>query len=155
MRLGLRCRALLVLLTLSTPLRSPQFAVANKLSDDSIVNRMKLSQALLEEYLAAKQAWELDRDDMIENTKGEDLDALTRRLFHITAIHDSQLASKYADVVVRGYSHVIRQYTGDMDIKTLAETLQDAKGALRESAMSYIDDSMKVCPVQMVPVDWF
>jgi hypothetical protein len=122
------------------------------LSDDSMINGMELPQALMEEYLAAKQAW---RDDMIKNTKGEDLDALTRRLSHITAIRESQLASKYADAVVRGCSHVIRQYMGYMDIKTLAETLQDAKDALRESATSTPDGSMKIYPVQMVPVYWF
>jgi len=133
----------------------PQFAIANKLSDDNKVNRMELSQALTEEYLAAKQAWELERDDMIKTAKGEDLDALTRRLAHITAIRESQLASKYADAVVRGYSHVIRQYLGYMDIKTPAETLQDAKDSLRESAMSSLDGSMKVYPVQMAPIDWF
>ncbi|KIM41583.1 hypothetical protein M413DRAFT_445557 [Hebeloma cylindrosporum] len=134
---------------------TPQFAVANKLSDDNKVNRMELSEALTQEYLAAKQAWELERDDMIKNAKGEDLDALTRRLAHITAIRESQLASKYADAVVRGYSHVIRQYLGYMDIKTPAETLQDAKDSLRESAMSSLDGSMKVYPVQMMPIDWF
>ena len=116
---------------------------------------MELSQALTQEYLAAKQAWELERDEMIKNAKGEDLDALTRRLAHITAIRESQLASKYADAVVRGYSHVIRQYLGYMDIKSPAETLQDAKDALRESAMSSLDGSMKVYPIQMTPVDWF
>jgi len=137
------------------PDSTPQFAVADKLSDDNKVNRMELSQALTQEYLAAKQAWELERDDMIKKAKGQDLDALTRRLAHITAIRESQLASKYADAVVRGYSHVIRQYLGYMDIKTPAETLQDAKDSLRESAMSSLDGSMKIYPIQMSPVDWF
>ena len=137
------------------PDSTPQFAVADKLSNDNKVNRMELSQALTQEYLAAKQAWELERDDMIKNAKGEDLDALTRRLAHITAIRESQLASKYADAVVRGYSHVIRQYLGYMDIKTPAETLQDAKDALRESSTSSLDGSLKIYPIQMSPVDWF
>ena len=137
------------------PDSKPQFALADKLADDNKINRMELSQALMQEYLAAKQAWELERDDMIKNAKGEDLDALTRRLAHITAIRESQLASKYADAVVRGYSHVIRQYLGYMDIKSPAETLQDAKDALRESAMSSLDGSMKIYPIQMTPVDWF
>ncbi|KIM38832.1 hypothetical protein M413DRAFT_29778 [Hebeloma cylindrosporum] len=137
------------------PDAKPQFAVSDKLGNDNKVNRMELSQALTQEYLAAKQAWELERDDMIKNAKGEDLDALTRRLAHITAVRESQLASKYADAVVRGYSHVIRQYLGYMDIKTPAETLQDAKDSLRESAMSSLDGSMKIYPIQMSPVDWF
>ncbi|KIM38820.1 hypothetical protein M413DRAFT_75568 [Hebeloma cylindrosporum] len=136
------------------PDSKPQFAVVNKLINDK-VNRMELSQALMQEYLVAKQVWETQRDDMIKNEKGEDLDALTRRLAHTTAIHESQLASKYADAVVRGYSHVIRQYLGYMDIKTPAESLQDAKDALRESAVSSLDGSMKIYPIQMSPVDWF
>jgi len=48
---------------------------------------------------------------------------------HTTAIRESQLASKYAGAVVHGYSHVIRQYLGYTEIKTLAETLQDARDA--------------------------
>ncbi|KAF8165904.1 hypothetical protein B0H34DRAFT_780581 [Crassisporium funariophilum] len=137
------------------PDAKPQFSVANKLSEDNKVNRMELADALMHEYLAAKQAWELERDDMIKNAKGEDLNDLTRRLAHITSIRESQLASKHADAVVRGYSHVIRQYMGFMDIKTPAEILQDAKDALRESAMSSLDGSMKIYPVQMQPIDWF
>ena len=137
------------------PDSTPQFAVADKLSDDNKVNRMELSQALMQEYLAAKQAWEHERDDLIKAAKGKDLEALTRRLAHTTAIRESQLASKYADAVVRGYSHVIRQYLGYMDIKTPAETLQDAKDSLRESAMSSLDGSMKIYPIQMSPIDWF
>lgn len=87
---------------------------------------MELFQAFMQEDPAVKQACELERDDTIKSTKGEDLDAVAHRLSHITAIRGSQLASKYADAVVRGYSCVSRQYIGYMDIKTLAETLHDA-----------------------------
>jgi hypothetical protein len=48
---------------------------------------------------------------------------------------------KYADAVVHGYC---RQHMGYMDIKTLAETLHDAKDALREFTMNSLDGSMKV-----------
>ncbi|KIM41608.1 hypothetical protein M413DRAFT_27918 [Hebeloma cylindrosporum] len=137
------CQSLLELLMQSTlPLESAQIP----------------SYTLREKYLAAKQAWDLERDDMIKNTEGEDLDALTRRLAHITAIRESQSASKYADAVVCAYSHVFRQYMGYMDLKTLktlAEALRDAKDALRESAMSSLDGSVKIYPVQMLLVDWF
>ncbi|KAF9525728.1 hypothetical protein CPB83DRAFT_885381 [Crepidotus variabilis] len=133
----------------------PQFSVANKLTDENKVNRMELAEALMQEYLSAKQAWELERDEMIKNASGQDMDALTRRLAHITAIREQQLASKHADAVVRGYSHAIRQYLGYMDIKTPAEALQDAKDSLRESAVSSLDGSMNIYPVQMQPIDWF
>ena len=103
-----------------------QFAVSNKASQTNTVNRLELSNALLQEYLQAKQAWELERSQMIEealelrlgteeSTKA--LNKLTRRLAHITALRQSQLASKWADVVVRGYYHNIREYMGYMDIK--------------------------------------
>lgn len=41
------------------------------------------------------------------------------------------------------------------DIRTLAETLHDVKDALHEFIMNSLDGSMKIYPVQMVPVDWF
>ena len=130
------------------------FAVSNKL-DDGKVNRMELAEALMEEYLTAKSAWELERDKMIRETKPENMEDLTRTLAHITAVREAQLSAKYADAVVLGYSHTIRQYLGYMDIKSPAELLQDAKDSFRESSASSLDGSMKVYPVQMSPVDWY
>ncbi|KAF9530510.1 hypothetical protein CPB83DRAFT_763109 [Crepidotus variabilis] len=140
----------------STP-TSPKapFDLPNKLSDADKVNRLELSSALTQEYLSAKQAWELERQSMIENARGDNVDAAVRRLGRITAIREAQLAAKHADAVVRGFSHLIRQYTAYLDIKTPSEMLQDAKDALRESATSSLDGSLKVYPVQMQPVDWF
>jgi hypothetical protein len=137
--------------------RVPQFAIANKLSDDGKVSRMELAEALTEEYLSAKQVWELERDNMIKNAraKGEDMEDIMRRLAHTTSIREAQLAAKHADAVVRGYSHVIRQYLGYMDIKSPSEMLQDAKDALREAATSSLDGAMHIYPVQMTPIDWF
>ena len=116
----------------------PQFAVANKLTEEGKVNRMELAEALMEEYLAAKQVWELQRDALIKNAraKNEDMEDVTRRLAHTTSIREAQLAAKHADAVVRGYSHTIRQYLGYMDIKSPSEMLQDAKDAFREAATS-------------------
>jgi hypothetical protein len=135
----------------------PQFAVANKLSDDGKVNRMELAEALMEEYLSAKQIWEVERDSMIKNARAnnENMEDITRKLAHITAIREAQLAAKHADAIVRGYSHTIRQYLGYMDIKSSSELLQDAKDALREAACSSLDGAMKIYPVQMMPIDWF
>ena len=52
------------------------------------------------------------------------LNALTRQLAHITDTRQAQLASKYTDAVVRGYSHTVRRYMGYLDIKDPAESLQ-------------------------------
>ena len=135
----------------------PQFAVANRLSEDGKVNRMELAEALMEEYLSAKQVWELERDTMIKKAraKNENMEDITRKLAHITAIREAQLAAKHADAVVRGYSRTIRQYLGYMDIKSPSEMLQDAKDALREAATSSFDGAMNIYPVQMMPIDWF
>ena len=135
----------------------PQFAVANRLSEDNKVNRMELAEALMEEYLTAKQVWETERDSMIKTAraKNEDMEDITRKLAHTTGIREAQLAAKHADAVVRGYSHTIRQYLGYMDIKSPSEMLQDAKDALREAATSSLDGAMNIYPVQMMPIDWF
>jgi hypothetical protein len=77
-------------------------------------------------------------------------------LLHITAIREVQLEAKYADAVVRGYSHTIRQYLGYMDIKRPSEFLQDAEDVLREAAVGSLDVTLTVYPVQTVqPIDWF
>ncbi|KAJ7199019.1 hypothetical protein GGX14DRAFT_373421 [Mycena pura] len=119
------------------------------------LNRIELSELLMNEYLYAKQDWELERDALINQATQRALNALTRQLSHITDTRQAQLASKYADAVVRGYSHTVRQYMGYMDISSPAEALQDAKDSLREAAMSSLDGSMNVYPVQLTPLDWF
>jgi len=135
----------------------PMFAVANRLTDEGKVNRMELVEALMEESLAAKQVWELERDAMIKNAraKNEDMEDVTPKLAHITSIREAQLAAKQADAVVRGYPHTIRQYLGYMDIKSPAEMLQDAKDAFREAPTSSLDGALNIYPVQMSPIDWF
>ncbi|KAI0069641.1 hypothetical protein K474DRAFT_1670752 [Panus rudis PR-1116 ss-1] len=143
---------------------SPAFGQSKKADAGSSMNRIELSNVLYEEYLQAKQAWELERDHMIEaalqlqlgsDDSARALNALTRKLAHITAVRQSQLAAKYADAVVRGFYHNVREYMGYMDIKSAAEELQDAKDRLREASMSSLDGAMKVYPVQMTPIDWF
>ncbi|KAJ7438411.1 hypothetical protein B0H11DRAFT_2105041 [Mycena galericulata] len=143
----------------------PVFDIASKTTTNGeTLNRIELSELLMSEYLYAKQDWELERDALILQANTADLgtpesqralDALTRQLSHITATRQAQLASKYSDAVVRGYSHTIRQYMGYLDISSPAEALQDAKDSLREAAMSSLDGSMNIYPVQMTPLDWF
>jgi hypothetical protein len=149
-RLGLRRRALLVLLLcnllrLEAPVRGCQQARRRQHGQ---------SYGVVSDPYAGIPRGEAGIGEGRYNQKftGENLDAVTHRLSHITAIRGSQLASKYADAVVHGYCRVSRQH---MDIKTLAETLHDAKDALREFTKNPLHGSMKVYPVQMVPVDWF
>ncbi|KAJ7214364.1 hypothetical protein GGX14DRAFT_563184 [Mycena pura] len=113
----------------------------------------------------AKQHWKLERDALINQAtqwgrlSQRAFSALTRQLAHITdTTRQAQLASKYSDAVVRGYSHTIRQYMGYMDIASDAETLQDANwDSFREAFMSSLDGSimMNGYLVQLTPLDWF
>ncbi|KAJ7487013.1 hypothetical protein FB451DRAFT_1554137 [Mycena latifolia] len=141
------------------------FGVASKpTTNGETLNRIELSELLMNEYLYAKQDWEVERDGLISQAGQADLGTpesqkalndLTRKLAHITATRQAQLAAKYSDAVVRGYSHTVREYMGYLDIASPAEALQNAKDSLREAAMSSLDGSMKVYPVQMSPLDWF
>ncbi|KAJ7270869.1 hypothetical protein C8J57DRAFT_1065233 [Mycena rebaudengoi] len=135
------------------PTRGIMFDVSSKGSSETL-NRIELSELLMNEYLYAKQDWEIERDALISQAS-QALNELTRKLAHITATRQAQLAAKYSDAVVRGYSHTVREYMGYLDIASPAEALQNAKDSLRESAMSSLDGSMKVYPVQMTPLDWF
>ncbi|KAJ8521720.1 hypothetical protein ONZ45_g1622 [Pleurotus djamor] len=139
------------------------FSIAAK-ADGETMNRIEVSNILMMDYLEAKQKWELERDAMIEEAMGIDpstpesqrkLNNLTRKLAHITTVRQAQLSAKYSDAVIRGFSHNVREYMGYMDMKTAAEFLQEAKDSLREAAMSSLDGSMKVYPMQMTPVNWW
>ena len=150
--------------TSSDSTTKPMFGISDKLTEENTITRLELSEALMEEYLNAKQNWETERDMMISEAlklkigskeSSDALDALNRTLAHLTATREAQLASKYADAVVRGYYHTIQEYLGYLDIKSSSEFLQDAKNALRESAASSFDGALKIYPVQLSPVDWF
>ena len=150
--------------TTSDGASKPMFGISDKLTEENTITRLELSEALMEEYLNAKQNWESERDMMISEAlklrlgtkeSSDALDSLNRTLAHLTATREAQLASKYADAVVRGYYHTIQEYLGYLDIKSSSEFLQDAKNALRESAASSFDGSLKIYPVQLSPVDWF
>ncbi|KAF7299403.1 ZnMc domain-containing protein [Mycena indigotica] len=128
------------------------------------INRIELSQLLMNEYLYAKQDWQIERDALIKQANASDLgtneskkalNELTRKLAHITASRQSLLAEKYNDAVVRGHLHTIKEYLGYLDIASPAAALQSAKDSLREASMSSLDGSMKVYPVQLSPLDWF
>ncbi|KAH8077868.1 hypothetical protein BXZ70DRAFT_690995 [Cristinia sonorae] len=144
---------------------APSFALSQKLDQTTkTVSRMELSNALMQEYLDAKNLWEEERDDMMMEAlkikPGSEesemaLNELTRRLAHTTASRQAQLAAKYNDAVVRGYFHNVREYVGYLDVKSPSELLQDAKDAMRESSMSSLDGSLRVYPVQMSPIDWY
>ncbi|KAJ7349693.1 hypothetical protein DFH08DRAFT_996975 [Mycena albidolilacea] len=121
------------------------FDVSSKpTTNGEMLNRIELSELLMNECLCAKQDWEVERDALIGqaslSTECHDelgfktdlgtpesqkaLNDLTRKLAHITATRQAQLAAKYSDTVVRGCSHTVREYMRYLDIASPAEALQ-------------------------------
>lgn len=125
------------------------------------MTRIEYSDTLMQDYLSHRQEWEIRRDKLIEKasdlalTDPQAMEKLTREVAHISAIEQAKLSSKYADAVVRGYSHTVRGFMGHLDVKSVAESLQDAKDAMRESALSSVYTASAVYPVAMQPADWF
>ncbi|SPO47202.1 uncharacterized protein PSANT_04890 [Moesziomyces antarcticus] len=132
---------------------------ATGMTDARLMTRMEFSNTLTMEYLGAKQKWELDRDAQMQEAEAKndpkELEKLTRKLAHITGTQNAILSNKYANAVVRGHTHTVRELLGHLDIRTTAEMLQDAKDALRESALSSLYTASSVYPVQLEPTDWF
>ncbi|KAJ1021939.1 hypothetical protein NDA16_003701 [Ustilago loliicola] len=83
------------------------------------------------------------------------MEKLTRKLAHVTGTQNAILSNKYANAVVRGYTHTVRELLGHLDVRTTAEVLQDAKDSVRESALSSLFTASSVYPVQMQSADWF
>jgi len=89
---------------------------------------------------------------MNDHTDGR-LDALenaAREIANYAAVENSKISAKYADVVVRGHLHTVRECLAQLDMKSSAEFLQDAKDAIRESALSSLYGASRVLPVIMV-----
>ncbi|KAJ7789948.1 hypothetical protein B0H13DRAFT_1676272, partial [Mycena leptocephala] len=80
---------------------------------------------------------------------------LTRDIARLTVVRQSQLASKYADAVISGHSHTVREYLAHLDVVTPATLLQDTKDSLREAAITSLDGNAQIYPVQLSPRDWF
>ncbi|KAI1062937.1 hypothetical protein LB507_005566 [Fusarium sp. FIESC RH6] len=125
------------------------------------MTRMEFSETLMQTYLRDRQAWEEEKDRMISEasrlaaTDPRAMNDLTRRLAHISALQEAKLSAKYGDAVVRGYSHTVRGFLGHLDIKSVAESLQDAKDSFRQSELASLYTASKVYPVAMQPTDWF
>ncbi|KAM0430041.1 hypothetical protein ACHAPT_006047 [Fusarium lateritium] len=122
------------------------------------INRLQLSNILMQEYYEAQRDWELRRDGIIsEGFSSQDPERMAKantELLRVTESEKAKLAAKYADAVVRGRLHLVREAVAHLDFSTPAEILQDAKDALRLGATPSLYSAGKVYPVQMSPVDW-
>lgn len=127
------------------------------LSGPRVASRMEVCQKLMEEYLEASSVWKSKHSQMIQEamhvqTDGrlQKLEDAAREIANTAAVENSKLSAKYADVVVRGHLHTVRECLAQLDIKSTAEFLQDAKDSLRESALSSLYGASRVLPVIMV-----
>lgn len=110
------------------------------------------------DYYDAQMKWELERDALIEdvcNTPDpKKLNQVTRQLVHNTQAAQGKLNMHYADSIVRGYSHNVREALKHIDVSTSAELLQDAKDAFRSTAVSSLHGGSREYPVLTGPADW-
>ena len=129
----------------------------DSLSGPRIASRMEVCQKLMSEYLEASSAWKSKHSHMIQEamhvqTDGrlQKLEDAAREIANTASVENSKLSAKYADVVVRGHLHTVRECLAQLDIKSTAEFLQDAKDSFRESALSSLYGASRVLPVIMV-----
>jgi hypothetical protein len=122
-----------------------------------VASRMEVCQSLMNEYLKASHEWKKTHSEMVQkamhNHTGGRLEALedaAREIANYAAVENSKLSAKYVDVVVRGHLHTVRECIAQLDMKSSAEFLQDAKDAIRESALSSLYGASRVLPVIMV-----
>jgi len=134
----------------------------DSLSGPRIASRMEVCQKLMQEYLEASSAWKSKHSAMIQEamhvqTDGrlQKLEDAAREIANTASVQNSKLSAKYADVVVRGHLHTVRECLAQLDIKSTAEFLQDAKDSLRESALSSLYGASRVLPVIMVRLTFF
>jgi hypothetical protein len=126
-------------------------------SGPRIASRMEVCQKLMQEYLEASSTWKSKHSQMIQEamhvqTDGrlQKLEDAAREIANTASVENSKLSAKYADVVVRGHLHTVRECLAQLDIKSTAEFLQDVKDSLRESALSSLYGASRVLPVIMV-----
>lgn len=122
-----------------------------------VASRMEVCQRLMLEYLEAASVWKSKHSKMIQDamhvhTDGrlQMLEDAAREIANTASVENNKLSAKYADVVVRGHLHTVRECLAQLDIKSTAEFLQDAKDSLRESALSSLYGASRVLPVIMV-----
>ncbi|CAK5268975.1 unnamed protein product [Mycena citricolor] len=124
------------------------------------MSRLELSEYLMDQYSAAKQAWESEKALLIKklaSTDRTDIKERARSIAQLSVAREKEIATKYRDAVVGGDIHRVKEYIAflDIPINPAAHALQDAKEILRESSSVSLPTGEKVYPVQLAPVDWF
>ncbi|GHN02225.1 hypothetical protein WSM22_37140 [Cytophagales bacterium WSM2-2] len=121
------------------------------------ISRIDLYKKLNREYEEAKRKWKEDKVKQLLAAEGntKSLDELTRKVAVDAESVDAELDGVFFNLVVKGYYHEVKNCLAYLNIKTIAEQLEDAKSKLRMSSMSSFDESETVLPVQLQPNDWF
>ncbi|CAK5270010.1 unnamed protein product [Mycena citricolor] len=133
---------------------------ADAVRSETKMSRLELSEYLMDQYSATKQAWESEKALLIKklaSTDRTDIKERARSIAQLSVAREKEIATKYRDAVVGGDIHRVKEYIAflDIPINAAAHALQDAKDILRESSSVSLPTGEKVYPVQLAPVDWF
>jgi hypothetical protein len=121
------------------------------------IARIDLYKKLNKEYEDAKLEWKQNKVNALIKAEGNDksLEDFTRKVAIEAESIDGELDGVFADLVVRGFYHEVKNCLAYLDIKSVAEELEDAKSKMRMSSMTSFDESEIIYPVQLQPNDWF
>jgi len=72
------------------------------------LSRLELADALMKEYLDAKEKWEEERNKIIRDTPDVPYEDLARLFPHLTPQREAQLALKQAEYQMQGSSHILK-----------------------------------------------
>jgi hypothetical protein len=124
------------------------------------IARIELYDTLNTRYLQAVASWNEQKTALLRKAQSEPnstaaLEAYAKWLAEDAPPVEAELESKFADLVVKGYYHEVRSVISSLDISLAGEALENAKASMRASAMSSLDETETVYPVQFSPEDWF
>jgi hypothetical protein len=127
------------------------------------MSRIELYDYLNDRYLRALANWHKTKTGQLETAmavadpdqRATALEVFARWLANEAIAIEADLESKFADLIVKGYYHEVRNQLGYIDISSASEALEAAKARLRASGLSSLDETETVYPVQFEPADWF
>ena len=125
--------------------------------------RMQYYQELNKKYQDALAEWKTEKNEALKKVRAEPdpekraelMENYSRFVATVAPARQAKLEALFADLVVRGYYHEVREILGYLDVKSDAELLEETKERMRNSKMSSIDESSVIYPVRFQPNDWF
>jgi hypothetical protein len=124
-------------------------------------SRIEVYDLLNERYLRAVAQWDQVKTEKLDAARNaapadqqQALDEYAHWLAEEAQAEEGELESKFADLVVKGYYHEVRNAIATLDVSTPGEAIEDAKAHMRASGLSSLDESETIYPVQFQPADW-